>query len=125
MHIFTYGDRDDFNWILFILFQFEIDCLNSVLNIVHSCKNGSMPTINPFQLCTRPDVDNHWALRDFASRLMANICKNFNSSTNSVQTRVTRVFSEAMRTERNPLVCYYGAIAGLQVSEEKYSRDRS
>ena len=75
------------------------------------------PTINPFQLCTRPDVDNHWALRDFASRLMANICKNFNSSTNSVQTRVTRVFSEAMRTERNPLVCYYGAIAGLQVSE--------
>ena len=67
------------------------------------------------QLCTRPDVDNHWALRDFASRLMANICKNFNSSTNSVQTRVTRVFSEAMRTERNPLVSYYGAIAGLQV----------
>jgi len=66
------------------------------------------------QLCTRPDVDNHWALRDFASRLMANICKNFNSSTNSVQTRVTRVFSEAMRTERNPLVSYYGAIAGLQ-----------
>ena len=62
-------------------------------------------------------MDNHWALRDFASRLMANICKNFNSSTNSVQTRVTRVFSEAMRTERNPLVCYYGAIAGLQVRE--------
>ena len=77
------------------------------------------------KLCTRPDVDNHWALRDFASRLMANICKNFNSSTNSVQTRVTRVFSEAMRTERNPLVCYYGAIAGLQVGEEKCSRDRS
>ena len=71
------------------------------------------------QLCTRPDVDNHWALRDFASRLMANICKNFNSSTNSVQTRVTRVFSEAMRTERNPLVCYYGAIAGLQVRDRE------
>ena len=28
------------------------------------------------QLCARPDVDNHWALRDFASRLMSNICKN-------------------------------------------------
>ena len=66
------------------------------------------------QLCARPDVDNHWALRDFASRLMANICKNFNSSTNSVQTRVTRVFSEAMKSERAPLVSYYGAIAGLQ-----------
>ncbi|KAG1714653.1 Transcription initiation factor TFIID subunit 6 [Nymphon striatum] len=27
------------------------------------------------QLCMRPDVDNHWALRDFAARLMAQICK--------------------------------------------------
>merc|ERR1712223_2101058 len=37
------------------------------------------------QLCTRPDHDNPWALRDFASRLMVNICKNFNTSTNNVQ----------------------------------------
>ena len=65
------------------------------------------------QLCTRPDVDNHWALRDFASRLMGNICKNFNTSTNNIQTRVTRMFSEAMQKEK-PLVSYYGAIAALQ-----------
>jgi len=44
----------------------------------------------------RPEVDNHWALRDFASRLMAQICKNFNTSTNNVQTRVTRMFSQAL-----------------------------
>ncbi|XP_059080951.1 transcription initiation factor TFIID subunit 6-like isoform X1 [Tigriopus californicus] len=66
------------------------------------------------QLCTRPDVDNHWALRDFASRLMANICKNFNTSTNSVQIRITRMFSEAMKNVKSPLVAHYGAIAGLQ-----------
>ena len=66
------------------------------------------------QLCTRPDVDNHWALRDFASRLMANICKNFNTSTNNIQTRVTRMFCEALRSEKTPLVSYYGALAGLQ-----------
>ncbi len=66
------------------------------------------------QLCTRPDVDNHWALRDFASRLINNICKNFNTSTNNIQTRVTRMFSQAMQGERTPLVSYYGAIAGLQ-----------
>ena len=41
-------------------------------------------------------MDNHWALRDFASRLMAQICKNFNTSTNNVQTRVTRMFSQAL-----------------------------
>ena len=59
-------------------------------------------------------VDNHWALRDFASRLMSNICKNFNTSTNNVQTRITRMFSEGLRSETAPLVSYYGAIAGLQ-----------
>ena len=65
------------------------------------------------QLCTRPDVDNHWALRDFASRLMSAISKNFHSSTNNIQTRITRMFAEAMRAEKAPLVSFYGAIAGL------------
>lgn len=27
------------------------------------------------QLCARPDVDNHWALRDFAARQMAQVCR--------------------------------------------------
>lgn len=66
------------------------------------------------QLCTRPDHDNHWALRDFASRMMAAICKNFHSSTNNIQTRVTKMFSDALCSDRAPLVSYYGAIAGLQ-----------
>jgi len=83
------------------------------------------------QLCARPDVDNHWALRDFASRLINSICKNFNTSTNNIQTRVTRMFAEALRndgpaggsstgggprgsSQASPLVSYYGAIAGLQ-----------
>ena len=65
------------------------------------------------QLCTRPDVDNHWALRDFASRLMVNICKNFNTSTNNVQTRITRMFSDALKSDKTPLVSCYGAVEGL------------
>lgn len=65
------------------------------------------------QLCMRPDVDNHWALRDFASRLMAQICKNFNTSTNSIQTRITRMFSKALQNDKAPLASHYGAIAGL------------
>ncbi|KAG7207746.1 hypothetical protein KM043_009359 [Ampulex compressa] len=66
------------------------------------------------QLCVRPEVDNHWALRDFASRLMAQICKNFNTSTNNVQTRVTRMFSQALaKNSQTPLASLYGAIEGL------------
>lgn len=61
----------------------------------------------------RPELDNHWALRDFASRLMAQICKNFNTSTNNIQTRITRMFSQALQGDKSPLSSLYGAIEGL------------
>ena len=64
------------------------------------------------QLCARPEADNHWALRDFASRLLAQICKNFNTSTNNVQTRVTRLFTGCLQGDRSPLAATYGALAG-------------
>ncbi|XP_054156454.1 transcription initiation factor TFIID subunit 6-like [Oppia nitens] len=65
------------------------------------------------QLCMRPDVDNHWALRDFASRLLSQICKNFNTSTNNVQTRVTQLLSQSLDRERLPMATSYGAVSGL------------
>jgi transcription initiation factor TFIID subunit 6 len=65
------------------------------------------------QLCQRPELDNHWALRDFAAKLMAQICKNFNTSTNNLQTRVTRLFSTALQNDKVPLSSLYGAIEGL------------
>lgn len=61
----------------------------------------------------RPELDNHWALRDFAARLMSQICKNFNTSTNNLQTRVTRLFSSALQNEKTQLSSLYGAVAGM------------
>lgn len=58
------------------------------------------------QLCMRPEMDNHWALRDFASRLMGQICRNFNTSTNNVQTRVTRMFSHAL-TKNSQVISHF------------------
>jgi transcription initiation factor TFIID subunit 6 len=65
------------------------------------------------QLCMRPEVDNHWALRDFASRLLSQICKNFNTTTNNVQTRVTQLMSQSLDNDRLPMASYYGALSGL------------
>ncbi|XP_034945479.1 transcription initiation factor TFIID subunit 6-like isoform X2 [Chelonus insularis] len=66
------------------------------------------------QLCMRPEYDNHWALRDFGSKLMSQICRNFNTSTNNVQTRVTRMFNHALtKHNQTPLATLYGAICGL------------
>uniref|UniRef100_A0A146M2U4 Transcription initiation factor TFIID subunit 6 n=2 Tax=Lygus hesperus TaxID=30085 RepID=A0A146M2U4_LYGHE len=65
------------------------------------------------QLCMRPEMDNHWALRDFAARLMSQICKNFNTSTNNIQTRITRMFASAINNERTHSASLYGALEGL------------
>ena len=65
------------------------------------------------QLCIRPELDNHWALRDFASRLLAQISKNFNTSTNNIQIRITRLLSDSLDNPKYSLTSQYGAISAL------------
>ncbi|XP_016319722.1 transcription initiation factor TFIID subunit 6-like, partial [Sinocyclocheilus anshuiensis] len=65
------------------------------------------------QLCLRPDVDNHWALRDFAARLMAQSCKTFSMTTNNIQSRITKTFTKALLDDKTQWTTRYGCIAGL------------
>lgn len=64
------------------------------------------------QLCMRPDVDNHWALRDFAARLLAQTSKTYNTSTNCIQIRLTRTLTKAI-DNNVPLSSVYGALSAL------------
>jgi len=65
------------------------------------------------KLCPRPDSDNHWALRDFAARLLAQMCKHFSTATNNIQSRITSTLCKSLYAENTPLVTHYGAIAAL------------
>ncbi|XP_064207649.1 transcription initiation factor TFIID subunit 6-like [Anguilla rostrata] len=65
------------------------------------------------QLCLRPDVDNHWALRDFAARLMAQSCKTFSTTTNNMQSRITKTFTKSLLDEKTQWTTRYGCIGGL------------
>lgn len=65
------------------------------------------------QLCNRPEVDNHWALRDFGSRLLSQICRNFNTNTNNIQIRITQLLTRSIDEETVPLASLYGAISCL------------
>ena len=80
---------------------------------LHELIPAVMTSIVSRQLCPRPDFDNHWALRDFAARLMAQICKHFNTPTNNIQSRITKALSQSLDTDNAPLATHYGAIAGL------------
>lgn len=61
---------------------------------MHELIPAVMTCIVSRQLCLRPDVDNHWALRDFAARLVAQICKHFSTTTNNIQSRITKTFTK-------------------------------
>ena len=65
------------------------------------------------QICNRPEQENHYALRDFASKLLANICKTYNTSTNCLQTRVTRLLCKKLDDPNLPLSSVYGCISAL------------
>lgn len=65
------------------------------------------------QLCMRPETDNHWALRDFGSRQLVLICRNFNTNTNNIQVRITQLLTQSLDQERVPLSSMYGCISCL------------
>lgn len=62
------------------------------------------------QLCTRPDVDNHWALREYASRLLCQVCRSFNTGNNQLRSTVTKLLSSTLVREETPLTTYFGAL---------------
>lgn len=80
---------------------------------LHEFIPAVMTCIVSKQLSPKPDTDNHWALRDFGSRLIAQICRSFHSTTNNVQTRVTKTYCKALHQEKASLSTHYGAISGL------------
>ena len=65
------------------------------------------------QVCLRPESEDHWSLRDSAAKIVANICKKYSNSVNNIQSRVTRMLSQALNNTTQGLAVHYGAIACL------------
>lgn len=89
---------------------------NPTLNLekyLHELLPSVLTCIVSRQLCTRPDVDNHWALRDYAARIMAQICRSFSTTTNLIQSRITATFCKCLHDEKSSLAARYGSVAGL------------
>ena len=53
---------------------------NPTLRLIEKMLNQLIPSVAACivnsQLCLRPDTENHWALRHFASRIMSQIYRN-------------------------------------------------
>lgn len=57
--------------------------------------------------------ENHWALRDFSSRLLRDICDKYREKYNNLQTRLSKTFLSAFADPKKSLTTHYGAIVGL------------
>uniref|UniRef100_A0A0N5A8P7 Signal peptidase complex subunit 2 n=1 Tax=Syphacia muris TaxID=451379 RepID=A0A0N5A8P7_9BILA len=78
---------------------------------LHELLPSVMSCILSKQLCARPDTDNHWALREFSSRLLATICKAYNLS--NLRSRVTQVLTKVWQDKNVTLATLYGSVYAL------------
>jgi transcription initiation factor TFIID subunit 6 len=85
-------------------FQIE-NYLHQLLPPVLTCLVGK-------RLCAKPR-ENHWALRNFAAELIAEICARYGPKYSSVQPRITKTLKDALQDPNRPLTTHYGAIVGL------------
>ena len=90
----------------------ENPCLNSECYL-HQLVPTLLSCVLCRQLCTNPAVDNHWALGNYSSQLIAYICRTYIST--NIQLRITTSRLEALLIgeESIPLVTLYGAIVIL------------
>lgn len=65
------------------------------------------------KLCQAPETEPHWELRDFSAKLIAFICKKFNSSYGNLQPRVTKTYLRALLDPLKPITTNYGALSGI------------
>eukprot|EP00128_Syssomonas_multiformis_P004019 Colp12_sorted_trinity150504_noHs@4008 len=64
------------------------------------------------QLCARSSED-HWALRDLSSSIVATICARYGKDYTNLQSRVTKTLIRALLDPKKPLTTHYGAIRAL------------
>lgn len=79
----------------------------------HELFPSIMTCIVSRQLSPRPDIDNHWALRDYASRLLAGVCNSTTTDINHVQIRIVKIFCKTIVNSKIDLASLYGCIEGL------------
>jgi len=80
---------------------------------LHELNPAIMTCIVSKQLCSRPDHDNHWALRDYAARIMGQVCKNYNTTCNQIQPKVCAIYCKCLYDDSMALSAKYGCVAGL------------
>jgi transcription initiation factor TFIID subunit 6 len=78
--------------------------MHQLIPAILTCVLGS-------QLCENP-ADDHWGLRKYAARLVAQICERFGETYANIPARVSKTFHKAITDPACPFSTQYGALHG-------------
>jgi len=85
--------------------------LNQMMPPILTCLVGK-------QLCENSD-QNHWALRDFAAKLLTTICSRYGDSYSALEPRINKTLLKALLDPSKPFSTHYGAIIGASYLGER------
>ena len=81
--------------------------LHELIPVVISCVVSK-------QLCNPQRAEeNHWALRNYASRVLCLISKNFTTTTTMLQSRIVESLSKPLANDQAAFPQVYGSLVGL------------
>ncbi|KAJ3693230.1 hypothetical protein LUZ60_008710 [Juncus effusus] len=105
----------------------DLSVLFALMRVVQSLLNNPHIHIEPYLHQMMPSIitclvakrvghrisDNHWALRDFAAKIVASICRRYGHVYHNLQSRLTKTLIHAFLDPSKSLTQHYGAIQGL------------
>lgn len=74
------------------------------------------------QICLRPESEDHWSVRDQAAKILAVMCKKYSNAVNNIQSRLSRILSQALNNNTRGLAVHYAAVmAFVEMGQESVS----
>jgi transcription initiation factor TFIID subunit 6 len=74
-----------------------------------------LSTVVGKQLCTDPGREDHWALRRYSAKLLANILDRYSEQYPTLLPRVTKTLLVALVDDAKPISTKYGAVVALSL----------
>ena len=79
--------------------------LHEILPSIISCQLSK-------QICARPEIDNHYALREFCARLIGQIVNTYGPTLTSLKPKIVKIYMNSI-AEKTTFSTLFGAILGI------------
>ncbi|KMZ01642.1 transcription initiation factor TFIID subunit 6 isoform X1 [Drosophila simulans] len=83
----------------------------SLLQYLHLLLPAVLSCLLAKQVCASPDLEDHWALREYSGNIISQIVRQFDAAGNGILPRLIGVYKKAL--SKKSLTTVFGAVLGL------------